>query len=213
MSGDSNGSTNAEAHPARKIDKDELKQLIAERRDVAPVLTTSMVNMELPDAGQQAIRDNLNALADEGELCRANDGNVNLYWIPRKTDTGGDVVMSDILNPSMDYNRIDPSQVPTEIAEQIAESQLPYYSKQTFWSMVSRWNKTGIIIALGFVILGIAGSVSETANPINGIAIPLLNWGFDFGYIFIGLYAASQILHLLSTEGYVPESPLSMLRE
>ena len=78
-----------ESHPARKIDHDELVEVLAKRNRDVPALTSREIVTEFPYVEAQTVRNNLDELADDGRIRMFYDGHTKVYWVPRDDEDGG----------------------------------------------------------------------------------------------------------------------------
>lgn len=207
MSGDTDDS-----HPARKINRDELMEHLAKRNEKVPALTTRVISADFPEVGLQAVRNNLNQLVGEGEICMFDDGDTKVYWVPREKDEGGAVEYSELVNDSIDWNEFDVTTVPKDVAEEIADERLPYYRPRSFWSQTTYVSQLGVMIAFGLVILGIGGLVGGTL----GLGQNAAAWMFQSGlwlslFAMIG-YVISGVLDELAARDRVPVDPFSRFK-
>lgn len=208
MSGDQDRSS----HPARKVDRQELKQFLADKREDVPALTSRVVAQEFSEVKPKTVKNNLEALADNEEICRFNDGDVLLWWYPRKIDDAGDVPHSEIFDDSIDYSDINPAEVPQEIAEEIASERIPYYRPRSFWSETKNIGQMGIMLSLGLIILGVGELVSSSLGLQQETAGLILQIGFFSAVFTTGIYVVILILDLLASYGYVSRDPFPVLR-
>jgi len=208
MSGDSS----RENHPARKVDQEELKKYLAEKRESIPALTNRIVAREFSDVTPQTVKDNLEDLAENNEICRHNDGDVILYWYPREGEEGGDVQYSEIIDDSIDYSEIEPEKVPRELAEEIASERLLYYQPRTQWTQIKGISQLGIMVSLGLVILGIGEVVSGSLGLQQETAVLILRGGFVLALLTTAAYVISLFLDFLASKGVVSEEPFPWLR-
>lgn len=208
MSGDQDGG----GHPARKVDQEELKQFLVEKREVVPAVTTRIVAQEFSEVKPQTVNDNLETLAGNEEICRLNDGDVILWWYPREEDEAGDVPYSELLDDSVDYDEIDPKEVPRELAEEIALERLPFYRPRSLWSKTANFGQLGIMVSLGLIILGIGGAVSGTLGLQQGTAALILQSGFYVALLSLGIYLVSMVLEILAVRDYISRDPFPMVR-
>ncbi len=202
MSGDIDDS-----HPARKIDRAELLEVLAELNQKVPALRSNVIAQEFPDVDPQTIRNNLDDLADAEEICRFNDGDSKFYWFPRECDEPGTVPYSDVVDDSIDWDDVDTTTVPTDIAEKIASERLPYYRPRSFWSQVSNVCQLGVIAAFGLVILGIGGLVDGTLGMEQTTGALLFRSGLRFSLLFLIGYVIAMGLDYLAAQGRISKSP------
>jgi len=207
MSGDYTGNS----HPARKVDQEELKQVLAEMRDDVPAVTKRMVANEYQKASPQAVKDNLDSLAEAEEICKVNDGDVLLYWYPREQDEPGVKPYSEIVDDSIDYDEINPEDVPKQVAEDIAAERLPFYRPRSFWSEVVDFSQLALLFSFGMTILGIGELVSNNLGLGEEIASHILVMGFSLALLSVILYATAMLLDFLASKDYVSSNPLPKL--
>jgi len=210
MAGDSSTDTN---HPARKLNPEELKQFLAEKRETVPAITKRIAAQEFSHVDPQTVRTNLNELADNNEICRYNDGDVVLYWYPRAGDDAGDVPSEDVFDDSIDYSEIEPRDVPKDVAEEVAMERLPYYHPGSFWRDIANVAQLGIMFSFGMIILGIGELVSRSFGLQQRTASLVLQWGFYVALFTTAVYAASMLLDVLASWGYVSRDPYPKLRK
>lgn len=204
MSGDS-------SHPARKISHQELKEFLADKREEVPAVTTRIVATEFSDVQPETVSNNLETLAKRGEICRLNDGNNILWWYPREQDEAGDIPYEDIVDDSIDYEEIQPEEVPRDIAEEIAHERLPYYRPRSFWTQIAGFSQLGIILSLGIVVLGFGEIAANPLGLTQASASLLLQLGMFSTLILCGVYTFANALDLLSAKGFVTEDPLPFI--
>lgn len=202
MSGDQGNS-----HPARKIDHRELKKTLAEYNQKVPAVRSNVIAQEFSDVDPQTIRNNLDDLADSKDICRFNDGDSKFYWFPRNNDERGSVEYSEIVDDSVDWEEIDTSKVPTNIAEEIATNRLPYYRPRSFWSKIINFCQFGVMAAFGLVILGLGGIVDGTLGMNQEMGVILFNNGLRLSLVFLIGYVVSLGLDHLASEERIPKSP------
>lgn len=207
MSGDS-----TDSHPARKIDRDELKGTLGELNEDVPALTRRVLAAEFPEVEPQTVGNNLDDLAEDGEICRFNDGNTKLYWYPREIDEGGTVEYSELIDDSIDWEEVDVTTVPKEVAQDIAAERLPYYRPRSFWTQTTYVSQLGVMIAFGMVILGIGGLVGGTLGLGQNTAARIFQAGLWISLFAMIGYVISLVLDNLAAKGHVPVDPLSISR-
>jgi hypothetical protein len=208
MSGDSTD----RSHPARKVNQEELKEFILEKHKTVPAVTTRIVAQEFSEVEPQTVNDNLKYLADDGEICRLNDGDVILWWYPRETDEAGEVPYGRLFDDSIDYNKIEPTEVPRDVAEEIALERLPFYRPGSLWSQTANLGQLGVMISLGLIVLGIGGATSETLGLQQATATGVLQLGFYVALISLGLYLVSLVLDMLAARGHIERDPFPIIR-
>jgi len=206
------GDYSVDGHPARKVDHTEVKQILAEKREDVPAVTKRVMATEFPDVTPQTVKDNLDALADNEEICRFNDGDIFLYWYPREHENAGDIPYSEVLDDSIEYNEIDPTKVPIKIAEEIATERLPYYRPRSLWSETAGSFQLGIMFSFGLIILSIGELVSGTFGLSENTSAVILQIGFILAVLTTILYTVSVLLDVLAARGYVTRDPISKLR-
>lgn len=207
MSGDS-----TDSHPARKIDRDELKGKLGELNEDVPALTRRVLATEFPEVEPQTVGNNLDDLAEDEEICRFNDGNTKLYWYPREGDEGGTVEYSELIDDSIDWEEVDVTTVPKEVAQEIAAERLPYYRPRSFWTQTTYASQLGVMIAFGLVILGIGGLVGGTLGLGQNTAAQLFRWGLILALLAMIGYIISIVLDSLAAQGHVPVDPFLRFR-
>lgn len=201
MSGD-------QGHPARKLDPEELKQYLAESKKDAPAVTRRIVAQDFSEVSPKTVSSNLQNLANSEEICRLNDGDVVLYWYPREQDEAGEIPANEIVDDSINYEQVEPTDVPRELAERIADEKLPYYRPRSFWSEIAGLSQLGIMTSLGLVILGFGGIVAGSLGLQQGTARLILQLGFYLALISVLTYSGSTLLETLAARGYVTKDPL-----
>lgn len=204
MSGDINDS-----HPARKVSPEELVKVLKKRNQEVPALMNSVIAQEFPDVKPQTVRNNLNNLANEGEICRFSDGNTTVYWYPRTDDEEGTIKYSELLDDSINWDEVDVSLVPEDIAEEIASERLPYYRSQSFWTRTTHVSQMGVMVAFGLVILGIGGLVGGTLGIGQDAGAQIFQLGLYLSLIAMFGYMVSIVLDNLAAGGYITKDPLS----
>lgn len=207
MSGDSDDS-----HPARKIDLDELKGTLGKLNQDVPALTRRVLAAEFPDVEPQTVGKNLDRLAEDGEICRFNDGNTKVYWCPREDDESGTVEYSELIDDSIEWEEINVTTVPKEIAQEIAAERLPYYQPRSFWTQTTYASQLGVMIAFGMVILGIGGLVGGTLGLGQNAAARIFQLGLWLSLFAMIGYVISMALDNLAARGRVPVDPFSRFR-
>ncbi|WP_396614047.1 hypothetical protein ACH9L7_19855 (plasmid) [Haloferax sp. S1W] len=207
MSGDS-----TDSHPARKIDRGELKGELGELNEDVPALTRRVLATEFPEVEPQTVGNNLDDLAEGGEICRFNDGNTKLYWYPRERDEGGTVKYSELIDDSIDWGEIDVTTVPKEVAQEIAAERLPYYQPRSFWTQTTYASQLGVMIAFGMVILGIGGLVGGTLGLGQNTAARIFQAGLWLSLFAMIGFVISLALDNLAAQDRVPVDPLSRFR-
>lgn len=202
MSGDQ-----GETHPARKVDPIELKKTLAEYNQKVPAVRSNVIAQEFSDVDPQTIRNNLDDLADSKDICRFNDGDSKFYWFPRNDDEHGSVEYSDIVDDSIDWDEIDISKIPTEIAEEIATNRLTYYRPRSFWSKIVNFCQIGVMATFGLVILGLGGILGSTLGIEQEMGVILFNNGLRLTLVFLIGYVVSLGLDHLAAKERIPKSP------
>lgn len=201
MSGDS--------HPARKIDKDELKSLLKKRNEDVPALTTRAIAMEFPEVESQSVGNNLDDLADADEIRRFSDGNIRVWWYPRPGEAGGTIRHGELVDDSINWDEVDISTVPNEIAEEIASERLPQYHERTFWNRTIHACQLGIMVSFGLVILGIGGLVGGTLGIEQGTGAQIFRIGLYLSLFAMIGYVSSIIFLNLAMRGYITKNPIN----
>lgn len=209
MSGDKDPNT----HPARKVNPEELKQLVAEKNETVPAVTRRMMAPEFPDAEPVTVGQNLDDLASSGELCRFNDGDVKLWWYPREDDETGSIPYEEFVDDSIDYSEIEPEDVPRELAEEIAFEKLPYYDPGSLWRDIARATHLGFILALGLVILGLSGVVAGSLGLSQSLATSVFQLGIVVALSTTVIYTAATFLDILASQDYVDRDPFPKVRQ
>lgn len=204
MSGDFDDS-----HPARKVRPEELVSILKKRNEDVPAVTNSVIAQEFPEVKPQTVRNNLDDLADEGEICRFSDGNTKVFWYPRTEDEGGTTKYSELIDDSIDWEAADVNLVPEEIAEEIASERLPYYRPQSFWSRMTHTSQLGVMVSFGLVILGIGGLVGDSLGIGQEASAQIFRSGLYFSLISMSGYILSIILDNLAARGHVTKDPIS----
>lgn len=204
MSGDS-----TDTHPARKINRGELKHKLGELNEDVPALTRRVLATEFPEVEPQTVGNNLDDLAEDGEICRFNDGNTKLYWYPRGHDKGGTVTYSELIDESIDWEEIDMTTIPKEVAQEIAAERLPYYQPRSFWTQTTYASQLGVMIAFGMVILGIGGLVGGTLGLGQSTAAGIFQAGLWLSLFAMVAFVVSIVLDNLAAQGHVPVNPFS----
>lgn len=200
MSGDS--------HPARKVNKDELKSLLKKRNEEVPALTTRAIAMEFPEVKSQSVGNNLDDLADAGEIRRFSDGDIRVWWYPRPGEEGGTIRHSELVDDSIDWDEVDANMVPREIAEEIVSERLPHYYERTFWNRAIHACQLGIMASFGLVILGIGGLVGGTLGIGQEAGAQVFGAGLYLSLFAMIGYIASIILDNLAKKGHVTKNPI-----
>lgn len=208
MSGDIDDS-----HPARKVDKEDLIELLAKRNEVVPALTSREINKEFPLVDDQTVRNNLDELAEDEIIRMHNDGNVKLYWVPREGEEGGVVERSELYDDSIDWEDVDVTKVPTDKAEEIATERLKYYKPRSFWTIWTDFFQIALIASFGLVILGIGGVVADTYGLGQGISVILFELGIWALFGSLLGYLLSVISDFLAQRGTVPKDPMPQIKE
>lgn len=202
------------SHPARKVDPENLKKVLAKRNETVPAITARGLAADYPaDRKQQTLGDNLDRLSKAGEVCKFNDGDVNLYWMPRRGDDGGTVTYSELLDDSIDWNDIDIHRVPMNVAKKMASERLPFYSPRTFWTMMREFSELGILATFGLVVLGIGGLIGNSYGLSQNSAAQILQWGINLAFIMLIFWLIFTVLDILSARGRVPIDPLTRWRD
>ncbi|KAB1192419.1 hypothetical protein GJR96_02760 [Haloferax sp. MBLA0076] len=204
MSGDS-----TDTHPARKIDREELKHKLGELNEDVPALTRRVLATEFPEVEPQTVGNNLDDLAEDEEICRFNDGNTKLYWYPRRHDEGGTVTYSELIDESIDWEEIDMTTIPKEVAQEIAAERLPYYQPRSFWTQTTHASQLGVMIAFGMVILGIGGLVGGTLGLGQSTAAGIFQAGLWLSLFAMVGFVVSIVLDNLAAQGHLPVNPFS----
>lgn len=209
MSGDIDPS-----HPARQVDLDRLKRELAKRNEKVPAITARGLSTDYPvDHKQQALGNNLEDLADEGEICSFFDGHVNIYWIPRDSEEGGKMSYSELLDDSIDWDEIDVNDVPLDVAKEIASERVPFYRPRSFWSTMRDFSQIGIIAAFGLVVLGLGGLVAGSFGLGQNTSALILQWGLRLSLLALLGWVVFMILEILASQGRVPIDPRSRWRD
>ncbi|MFC4449458.1 hypothetical protein [Halorussus aquaticus] len=203
MSGDFDSS-----HPARKIDPKELKEVLKERNKDVPAVTRRVVAQEFPNVEPDTVSNNLERLVQSNELCKFNDGDINVYWYPRTDDEGGTTRYSELLDDSIDWDEVEISSVPEDTAEEIASKRLPYYRPQNFWTRTTYFSQLGVMVAFGLVLLGIGGLVGGTLGLGQKAGAQIFRWGLYLSLVAMLGYIVSVVLDNLATRGYVTKDPV-----
>jgi hypothetical protein len=209
MSGDSN----TDSHPARKVNLDELKQFLVEKREDVPAVTTRIVADEFSEVKPGTVHNNLKSLSDDEKICRLNDGDVVLWWYPRECDEAGDVPYNELVEDTVDYSEVDPKEVPRDLAEKIATERLPFYRPQSLWSNTANLGQVGIMISLGLIILGFGVLVSGTLGLNQQAGALIFRSGFYVALLSLGVYLVSLVLDILTAWGYVSRDPFPWIRK
>jgi hypothetical protein len=195
------------SHPARKIDLNELIEVLAELNETTPALRAPTVAQKFPEVDPQTVRNNLDYLAEAGDICRFNDGDSKFYWFPREEDEAGTVTYNEVMDDSIDWKEVDVSTIPVDVAEEIAEERLPYYRTRSFWSKGIGLGQVGIIGSFGVVILGIGGLVGGTLGVGQAIGALLFRVGLISAVIFLVIYSISSGLDYLAGQGTISKGP------
>lgn len=209
MSGDIDPS-----HPARRVDLDQLKRELAKRNEKVPAITARGLSTDYPvDHKQQTLGNNLDDLADDGEICNFFDGHVNVYWIPRESEEGGKITYSELLDDSIDWDNVDVNSVPLEVAKEIASERIPFYRPRSFWSLLRDSSQIGIIAAFALVVLGLGGLVAGSFGLGQITAALILQWGLRLSLLALLSWIIFMVLEILAAQGRVPIDPRSRWRE
>jgi len=207
------GDRDINSHPARKVDPSELKRRVAEKNRTVPAVTRRMMALEFPDPEPATIGNNLDDLVDEGELCRFNDGDVKLWWYPRENDDAGTVPYEEFVDDSVDYSKVEPEEVPRDLAEEIASEKLPYYNPGSLWADIAGATQLGIFLALGLVIVGLGRIVSGSFGLTQRTAATVLQTGIYVALASTAIYTISSLLDLLASTERVNPDPYPELRQ
>lgn len=211
MSGENSNKDESPHHPARKVDHDDLKQVLAETMQEVPSPTTRIIGQKFSNVEPDTVKNNLEELADKKEVCRHSDGHVVLWWVPRDEEEGGDISIEQVLDDSVDYDRIDPDEVPHDVAESIAEARIPFFTPLSFWSVAADIALRGLILSLALVFLGIGEAIVGNFGLDRNLALAIAEYSAWAAIITAVTYLLSQVLHALSMRGHITKNPLPVI--
>jgi hypothetical protein len=203
MSGDFDSS-----HPARKINPNELKEVLKEHNKDVPAVTRRVIAQEFHDVNSDTISNNLEKLAQAGEICKFHDGDTKVYWYPRANDEEGTITYRELLDDSPNWDEVDIHSVPEDIAEEIASERLPYYRHQSFWTRLTSLSQLGVMIAFGLVILGIGGLVGGPLGLREETSAQIFRGGLYLSLVSMIVYIISILLDNLAAQGYITKDPV-----
>lgn len=209
MSGDKAANT----HPARKVDLEELKQVVLEKHREVPAVTRRMVAPEFPEVDPSTVGQNLDDLVDADELCRFNDGDVKLWWYPRENEEGGSVSYNELFDDSVDFDEVEPEMVPRDLAEEIAYEKLPYYDPGSLWRDIARAIQPGIMLSLGLVIAGFGGALSGSFGLSQETYFLMLQLGVVAALFTTGVYVVAAVLDILASQEHISRDPFPQVRQ
>lgn len=205
-----------ETPPAQKVTDEELLTAVEYvlRMLDAPAVPTAQVAADLPIA-RQTVKRRLDDLADEGRVASLATGQGQIWWLP---DGEGGHVDPSVLNHPVES--IDPYDIPTDLAREIAEERLPEFQPPTTrWERLYQWG-TGqadnvvalVAVALVLFILPSPGIFRDQLASIGfGIGITevvgLLT--LTIGLLLALVAGGARILGILGekavAEGYLEE--------
>lgn len=213
--------------PAQRVDDDELVARLkkaTQQTEYPPVLSTSDVAELLP-IGREAVRRRLNSLSDDDEydtppIRKYKAGRNPVWWVPDERE-GGEVDTGFLQDGTLDLSapnlrdRIDPSDIPEDIAAQAAVEHdiIEEYSPSSKWEEDRSAGKAAI--SLGFVIIAVpvlvslSNVVSVPETAIGAVALI----GFVFAGMGLGVLLEGLIMGIFARFGYAPKNRWPTLEE
>ncbi len=215
MAEGSRGSNTESGRPnAQQVTTAEILATISESvtRTGAPVAATRDIAEQLP-IKQQTVRRRLKRLAEHEEIGTLDTGGGRVWWLPEDDESGGEVDTEFLKADSIDYDQLDPANVPPSIAMEIAAERLPEYQQPTFWDRAKKDGQLGLTVGGGAVILGLSAVLfgwEVLASPVLEIAIAL---GFLVGAAGVLAMVLGIIGAQLEKLGLAPEEPFDGMWE
>lgn len=150
---------------------------------------------------EPAMRKRLNSLVQDGKIGRYDASGVHIFWVSENGDTGGEADDPEIIT---DIESINPDDVSTEKAREIAFEKLPDYQPKTIYHNVHDFGdallRLGVVIfSVGIMVLLTQTTLSEIIPPVVQALAVLAGFGLvAFGGI---LQVGSFSLRKLSERG------------
>lgn len=166
--------------PAQKVTDEELLTAVerVSRRLDAPAVPTAQVAADLPIA-RQSVKRRLDELADAGKVASLATGQGRIWWLPE--GEGGHVDPSALSHP---IESLNPYDIPTELAREIAEERLPEFQPPTTrWERLYRWgtgqadNVVAIIALAGVLFLLPSPAIFRDQLAAIGFGIGITEFG------------------------------------
>jgi len=145
----------------------------------SPAIERKVIQEELGYSGQ-AIRERLRSLVDDGKIGRYDASGAHIFWVSESGNTGGEADAPEIIT---DIESIDPDDVSTEKAREIALEKFPDYQPKTIYLSVHdvgdtllRWGV--VIFSVGIMLLLTQTTLSDVIPPVIQAQVVLAGFGF-----------------------------------
>lgn len=173
----------ADKSPGRPPDKTD-EEIVATVRALiedtdSPAVERKIIQDNL-EYSEPAMRKRLNSLVKEGKIGRYDASGVHIFWVSENSDTGGEADAPEVFT---DIESIDPDDVSTKKAREIALEKLPDYQPKTKYHTIHNFGDTllraGIVIfSIGIMLLLTQTTLSELIPPLVQARIVLVGFGF-----------------------------------
>jgi hypothetical protein len=169
--------------PGRPPDKSD-KEIVATVRALieatdSPAIERKVIQEEL-GYSEQAMRDRLRSLVDDGKIGRYDASGAHIFWVPENPEIGGEADSPEIIT---DIDSIDPDDISTKKTREFALAKLPDYQPKTIYRSVHdvgdtllRWGV--VIFSVGIMLLLTQTALSDVIPPVVQAQVVLVGFGF-----------------------------------
>ncbi|AJF27870.1 hypothetical protein SG26_19050 (plasmid) [Haloarcula sp. CBA1115] len=166
----------------------------------SPAIERKVIQEEL-GYSEQAMRDRLRSLVDDGRIGRYDASGAHIFWVPKDQDTGGEADSPEIIT---NIDSIKSEDISTEKAREFASAKLPDYQPRTIYRSVHdigdkllRWGM--VVFSVGIMLLLTQTALSDFIPSVAQAQVVLVGFGLvAFGGL---LQAASFLGEKLSERG------------
>ena len=193
-----------ETSPGRPPDKTDEEILSTVRALIeatdSPAVERKIIQDKL-GYSEPAMRKRLSSLVQEGKIGRYDASGVHIFWVSENDDTGGEADDPEVIT---DIESIDPNDVSTEKAREIALEKLRDYQPETIYHSVHDFGDT--LLRWGVVIFSVGIMLLLTQTPLSELIPPVVQAQVvlaGFGLVAIGgiLQVGSFSTRKLSARG------------
>jgi hypothetical protein len=170
---------NSPGRPPDKTDKEIVTTVgaLIEGTD-SPAIERKIIQEEL-GYSEQAMRDRLRSLVEDGKIGRYDASGAHIFWVPENQEMGGEADSPDIIT---NIDSIDPEDISTEKAREFALAKLPDYQPKTIYlsahnvgDTLLRWGV--VIFSVGIMLLLTQTALSDFIPPVVQAQVVLVGFG------------------------------------
>jgi hypothetical protein len=188
------------APPNQKVTPSEILAAIEQlcnKRGSPVVRSKDIADLDDIPVGTQAVNEHLDTLKEEGKVSSLPVQRSAVYWVSEGHYTGGEVDIS-----AVDWDSIDPEQIPTEKIE-----QHPDYGEQGHWDDWADDAESALRLGMWGALMGVVALVILQNTPIEAtqtrtdFAVIALLGGFLLTFAGLLLLIVRKIAMILNKRG------------